>query len=217
LSDSPELLKPNPEVTDSELQIEIGNLRAENESLRQRFAKSQDTIEILNRGTEALNEQLATANQAIAEWDEKIDKLEATQAKNQRLQNDLGNSQTEVAELRSQLETERADRQEVEKRDRAAILAQRSQIKDLKRGYGLDPTPTENILRRQLADLQTELSELKQNLASTATLSEKLIPDAATILSQLRAKRKKSKTDLADLEAILEILENSAEKIEEGR
>jgi chromosome segregation ATPase len=176
LSDCPELLKPSLEVTDSELQIEIGNLRAENESLRQRFAKSQDTIETLNRGTEALNEQLTTANQAIAERDEKIDKVEVMQAKNQWLQNDLGNSQAEVAELRSQLETERADRKQIE----------------------------------------AKLSELKQNFAPAARLLEKLAPDAATILSQLRAKRKKSKTNLADLEAILEILENSAEKIEEG-
>jgi chromosome segregation ATPase len=143
LSDSPELLKPNPEVTDSELQIEIGNLRAENESLRQRFAESRDTIETLNRGTEALNEQLATANQAITERDDSIeslrqeltentryyaarlneagatigtlkDKLEATQAKNQRLKNDLGNSQAEIVELRSQLEAERADRKQIE-------------------------------------------------------------------------------------------------------
>jgi len=36
------------------------------------------------------------------------------QAKNQRLQNDLGISQAQVAELRSQLETERADREEIE-------------------------------------------------------------------------------------------------------
>jgi chromosome segregation ATPase len=176
LSDSPELLKPNPEVTDSELQIEIGNLRAENESLRQRFAETQDTIETLNRGTEALNKQLATANQAITERDEKIDKLEATQPKNQRLHNDLGNLQAEIIELRSQLETERADRKQIE----------------------------------------AKLSELKQNSAPVATLLEKLTPDTATILSQLRVKRKKSKTDLADLEAILEILKNSAEKIEEG-
>jgi hypothetical protein len=49
---------------------------------------------------------------------------------------------------------------------------------------------------------------LKQNSAPAATLFEKLTPDAATILSQLRARRKKSKTDLADLEAILEILES---------
>jgi uncharacterized coiled-coil DUF342 family protein len=74
----------------------------------------------------------------------------------------------EVQELRSQLETERDDREEIE----------------------------------------AEVSELKQNSAPAATLSEKLTPDAATILSQLRARRKKSKTDLADLEAILEILES---------
>ncbi|HYO05835.1 MAG TPA: hypothetical protein VER14_02490 [Phototrophicaceae bacterium] len=71
-------------------------------------------------------------------------------------------------ELRSQLETERADREEIE----------------------------------------AELCELKQNSAPAATVSEKLTPDAATILSQLQARRKKSKTDLADLEAILEILES---------
>ena len=96
------------------------------------------------------------------------DKLAAAQAKNQRLQNDLNSLQAQVTELRSQLETERADREEIE----------------------------------------AELSELKQNSAPAATLSEKLTPDAAIILSQLRARRKKSKTDLADLEAILEILES---------
>jgi chromosome segregation ATPase len=76
--------------------------------------------------------------------------------------------QEEVQQLRSQLETERADRLEVE----------------------------------------GELFKLKQNSAPPAAPSQKLTPDAATILSQLRAKRKKSKTDLADLEAILKILES---------
>jgi uncharacterized protein (DUF3084 family) len=87
----------------------------------------------------------------------------------------LGNSENEkeslkqeVQELRSQLETERADQEEIE----------------------------------------VELSELKQNSVPAAKLSEKLAPDSATILSHLRARRKKSKTDLADLEAILEILES---------
>jgi uncharacterized protein (DUF3084 family) len=91
------------------------------------------------------------------------------------LHTELGNSESEkeslkqeVQVLRSQLETERASREEIE----------------------------------------VELSELKQNSAPAATLSEKLTPNAATILSQLRAKRKKSKTDLADLEAILEFLED---------
>ena len=79
----------------------------------------------------------------------------------------------ELKELQSQLETERADREEIE----------------------------------------AEFSELKQNSALAATLPKKLTPDAATILSQLRAKRKKSKTDLADLEAILEIIESGGKKI----
>ena len=89
---------------------------------------------------------------------------------------ELGNSESEkeslkqeVQELRSQLETKRADRGEIE----------------------------------------AELSELKQNSAPAARISEKLTPDAATILSQLRAKRKKSPVSLADIEAILEIMEES--------
>ena len=61
--------------------------------------------------------------------------------------------------------------------------------------------------RASREEIEAELSELKQNSAPAAIVSEKLTPDAATILSQLRAKRKKSKTDLADLEAILEFLQ----------
>ena len=77
-----------------------------------------------------------------------------------------------MQDLRSQLETERTDRDEIE----------------------------------------AELSELKQNSAPAARLSEKLTPDVATILSQLRTRRKKSKTDLADLEVILEILGSWGDK-----
>jgi uncharacterized phage infection (PIP) family protein YhgE len=145
LSNFPELLKPS-EVTERDEKIE---------SLKQELAENTRYY-------------VARLNEAAATIGTFKDKLEAVQAKKQRLQNDLGNSQAEVIELRSQLETERTDREEIE----------------------------------------AEFSELKQNSAPAATLSEKLTPDAATILSQLRARRKKSKTDLADLQAILEILES---------
>jgi len=102
-------------------------------------------------------------------------KLEVVRIENQRLHIELGNSESEkeffrqeVYELRSQLETARADREEID----------------------------------------AELCELKQNSAPATTVSEKLTPDTVTILNQLRARRKKSKTDLLDLEAILEILES---------
>ena len=130
MSDSPELLKPNAEVKESGLHNKLGNLKTENEGLRQELAKQKQDYAA----------QLAISKQF-----------------NQQVQ-----------EFRSQLETERASREEIE----------------------------------------TELSELKQNFAPAATLSEKLTPDAATVLSQLRARRKKSKTDLVDLQAILEILES---------
>jgi predicted outer membrane protein len=39
--------------------------------------------------------------------------------------------------------------------------------------------------------IEAELSELKKNSAPTATLSEKLKPDAATILSQLARQTQK--------------------------
>ena len=59
------------------------------------------------------------------------------------------------------------------------------------------------------SEIEAELSELKKNSAPAATLSEKLAPDAATFLSQFRAKRKKSPVSLADIEGILEIIEES--------
>jgi hypothetical protein len=54
----------------------------------------------------------ARLNEAGATLGTFKDKLEAAQAKNQRLQNDVGNSQAEVIELGSHLETEHASREE---------------------------------------------------------------------------------------------------------
>lgn len=51
-------------------------------------------------------------------------------------------------------------------------------------------------------ETEAELFELKQNSAPTATVSEKLTPDAATIFNLLRARRKKSLVSLADIEAM---------------
>jgi chromosome segregation ATPase len=92
------------------------------------------------------------------------DKLVVAQAKNQRLHNDLDSSQAQVAELRLQLQKERALREEIE----------------------------------------TKLSNLKQK---SATASE--LPEAADLLNQLKARRKKFTASLADIKAILEIIEES--------
>jgi hypothetical protein len=58
------------------------------------------------------------------------------------------------------------------------------------------------------SEIETKRSSLNQNSAPAAEPSQKLAPDATTILSQLQARRKKSKADLAELELILEILQS---------
>jgi hypothetical protein len=73
-----------------------------------------------------------------------------------------------------------------------------------KNWWNCDHLETERVSREKT---EAELCELKQNSAPATTLSEKLTPDATTILSQLRVRRKKSPVSLADIKAILEILD----------
>jgi hypothetical protein len=58
--------------------------------------------------------------------------------------------------------------------------------------------------RADREEIEAELSSLKQKSAAAG----KDLPEAADLLNQLKAKRKKSKADLSDLEVILEILES---------
>jgi DNA repair exonuclease SbcCD ATPase subunit len=143
-------------------------------------------------------------------------KLETVRADNQRLHNELGNLQEreerELSQVRSQLEIERADREKLEaelsalKGKLTAALEQNEKSAPIV--IGVEVRSQLETERADREKIEAEFSELKQNSVRAATLPEKLTPDAATILSQLRARRKKSKTDLADLEAILEILES---------
>jgi hypothetical protein len=62
--------------------------------------------------------------------------------------------------------------------------------------------------RANREEIETKRSSLKQNSAYAAEPSQKLTADTATILSQLTRQTQKSKADLAELEAILEILKS---------
>jgi hypothetical protein len=62
-------------------------------------------------------------------------------------------------------------------------------------------------LREQLAAERAEREENKKEENKKSAPVEKDLPEAADLLNKLKAKRKKSKTDLADLEAILELLQ----------
>ena len=175
MSDSPELLKPNAEVADSELQTELGNLQAEKEEIAEIKKQLKEAAAELHREERSIE----------------LEKL--------RWQRELSDSRAELADAK------------------ATILKQGDKIRELERGYSFKPNPAESALRREIGELreqleteradreeiEAQLSDLKQK---SATASE--LPEAADLLNQLKARRKKSKTDLADLEAILEILES---------
>ncbi|MEG4037528.1 hypothetical protein QUA03_27365 [Microcoleus sp. S36b_A4] len=55
--------------------------------------------------------------------------------------------------------------------------------------------------------LKEEVQKLRSQLEKERADREETLPDAAIILSQLRGKRKKSTATLADIEAILEMIE----------
>ena len=67
-------------------------------------------------------------------------------------------------------------------------------------------------LTREKKLLEGELDKVRSQLSQNAPQESKILelPDAADLLNQLKAKRKKSKTDLQDVEIILEMVEATA-------
>jgi chromosome segregation ATPase len=144
LSDSRELLKPIAEVTDNKLHIELGNLKVENENLRQELELlRQELAENTRYYTARLNEAGATIGTFK-------DKLEAAQAKNQRLQNNLGNLQAEREEL-AQLKKEAKEAAAEVHREGNAIKVERIRW------------------QRELSDARAELADAKQLFSTKGT------------------------------------------------
>ena len=72
----------------------------------------------------------------------------------------------------------------------------------------IETVGTENQrLRIELGNLQVENEALKKEVQRLLSALE--LPEAPSLLNQLKAKRKKTTTSLADIEAILEIIEES--------
>ena len=174
---------------------EIEKLKERNRQLRLKIGEERrSSIEKISE-LERQAENLMRRNQ---EKQARLDELEIESLKPntevaEQLQNELGNLKGENEKLRA---------------DYAALLESSTHVSNK---LWQEVQELRSQLQTECGDreeIDAELSELKQNSVPVATLFEKLTPDAATILSQLRARRKKSKTDLADLEAILEILES---------
>ena len=153
---------------------------------------AQDRLTALEVQVANLQKVLEALQEALPGKSELGDYLELPKVDSEaaeRLQNELGNLKDENENLRA---------------DYAKLLESSTHITNKLRQEAQELRSQLATERADREEIETELSDLKQKSATAG----KDFPDAADLLNQLKAKRKKSKTDLADMEAILEILEN---------
>ena len=105
----------------------------------------------------------------------------------EKLQNELGNLQTENEKIKAEYDALLESSTHITNKLRQEVQALRSQVE------------TERADREEV---EAELSELKQKSAA----ARENLPEAANLLNQLKAKRKKSTVSLADVGLILEMI-----------
>jgi chromosome segregation ATPase len=205
---------PNPsEVIDSELQIELGNLKAElsnlateNEKLRADYdALLESSTVVTNKLRQELAEVRSQLEQERADREEvEVELADLAQLKKQvkehahELHLEENSMKLEKVRWQRELSDARAELADA----KATMLNQSNKIRELERGFSFKPNPKESALRLEIGNLQAELSELKQKSVTATEL-----PEAADLLNQLKTRRKKSTASLADIEVILEMIE----------
>jgi len=217
LGDSEELPKVDTEVAEK-LQNKLGNLKSENEVLRQELADTRTEYTKLLESSTAVK---ASREKEIAELRSQLEaertdreEVEAELADLAQLKKQVKEHAHELHLEENSMKLEKARWQQelsdarTELADaKATMLHQSNKIRELERGYSFQPNPAESRLRLEIGELQAELSDLKQKSATAG----KDLPEAADLLNQLKAKRKKSSASLADIEAILEMIEESCD------
>ncbi|MGB7891179.1 MAG: hypothetical protein WCF82_04535 [Microcoleus sp.] len=212
-------------VPDLKEQLEIE--RADRKDIEEEYWDKVEALTEVRSQLSELQQNLATANHQLEEVTADRAQLEAQLAELQAQLATLTADREELAQLKKEakeaaaeihregraIEMEKAQWQQqlsdarCELADaKATILKQGDKIRELERGYSLKPNPAESRLRLEIGELRSQLADLEQN---PATASQDL-PEAADLLNRLKAQRKKSTATLADVEKILEILEEGS-------
>jgi hypothetical protein len=209
---------PNPdEVTDSELQIESGNLKTELSNLVGENEKIRADYDALLGSSTVVADNLRRGVRELQA------RLELERADRGEVEAQLADREKQMAELRSQLvvQSERAPQhqlysqiEELKERNRLLLIKSREERQKFEEKISALEYRNKSQSRRleekqaRLDELEVQLEGELSDLKQESAIASKDLPEAADLLNQLKAKRKKSKTDLADLEVILEILES---------
>jgi DNA repair exonuclease SbcCD ATPase subunit len=206
--DSEELPKVDSEVAEK-LQNELSNLKAENEKLRADYdallESSTVVADNLRRGVRELQARLEVERADREEVEAELAELAQIkkEAKEAAAEVHREGRSIELEKVRWQRELSDARAELADAK--ATILNQSNKIRELERGYSLQPNPAESRLRLEIGNLQSELADQKQK----SVAASKDLPEVADLLNQLKARRKKSRAELADVELILEMIEES--------
>ena len=164
---------------------------------------------------QGLRSQLETERADREQIEAELAKLTASQGELAQLKNQNNEVAPELHREERSIESEKVRWQQqlsdgrAELADaKATILKQGDKIRELERGYSFKPSPVESALRREIGELQSQLETAHEENRKSLSVGKEF-PDAADLLNQLKARRKKSKTDLADVEEILELLGGS--------
>ena len=184
------------QVTDAVTQVtELNNQRvtdAVTDAVTDRHTAERVTalelqMQALQESLEALRSEVSGKSKALSNSKELLNaNKEVTDSE---LQNELSNLKAENEKLRTDYDALLESNTVVTNKLREEVEELRSQLE------------TERASREEI---EAELADLKQK---PATASE--LPEAADLLNQLKTKRKKSTTSLADIEAILGMIEES--------
>jgi chromosome segregation ATPase len=160
---------------------------------------TQDRLTALELQVGNLQKAVEALQEALLGKSESGDSLELPKVDNgvvERLQNELSNPGNELSNLKAENEKLRADYDALLESSTAVTNKLRGEVQELRSQL--------EIGRADREEIETELTELKQKSAAIG----KDLPETADVLNQLRAKRKNLKMDLADMKALLEILES---------
>ncbi|MEG4203580.1 hypothetical protein QUA20_06590 [Microcoleus sp. Pol7_A1] len=187
---------------------------------------AQQVTEIAEDRLTALESQVAELLKAVKDLQEALpgkseagDSLELPKVDNEvveRLQNELGNLKAENEKLKAdyaallESSTDVTNKLRNEVREvRSQLVAEEARYKELDDQYedvekwwreSEDKVTSRDMI---IAELRSELSDLKQKSAAARDL-----PEAADLLNQLKTSRKKSNASLADVELILEMIDD---------
>jgi chromosome segregation ATPase len=181
------------QVADTVTQVtEANNQQVTDSYTAERVTALELQMQVLRESLEALRSELVGKSEGLDNCSKLPNPYEVTDSE---LQIELSNLKTELGNLATENEKLRADYDALLESSTVITNKLRQEVQELR-----SQLTTERADREES---ETELSDLKQKSA----IAGKDLPEAADLYNELKARRKKSGSSLADVELILEMIE----------